>query len=115
MIKIIKTFVVPCLAIVAAFFAIVGGATIVRWAADLCAEDIHTDSPVTPELRSDNIVPEYIESVHQQSAACDELVKTLEKCDRVLGECMSMLESHHLIPKQAEEANYEEMEETNER
>lgn len=59
-------------------------------------EDAVTPVPST----NDNIIPEYIEAVHEQTAACDALVKTLEKCDATLEVCLDMLEGHYLIPKE---------------
>jgi hypothetical protein len=70
----------------------------------------NAENTVTPVAEtSDTIIPDYIEAVHQQTNACDELVvtahaleATAERCMETLRECTSMLQENHLIPKRAE-------------
>jgi hypothetical protein len=74
-------------------------------------EDAVTPVPATLELQGDDhIIPEYIESVHQQQTACDELAATAERlestaqeCMKTLRQCTDMLKANYLIPKRTTE------------
>lgn len=61
---------------------------------------------VEPVTSNDRIIPDYIEAVHQQSAACDEVLANTHQLEAVADECLQtlrtcreMLEAHYLIPK----------------
>ena len=84
---------------------------VIMWVVPPTCKREDTASAVTPvPATNDHIIPDYIKSVHQQEAACDELAATADRlestaqeCMKTLRQCTDMLKSNYLIPKRTTE------------
>ena len=57
---------------------------------DTVEKEVAPEVPATLELQGDIIIPEYVESVHQQSDQCAHLVALSQQQDRLLEECLAL-------------------------